>query len=67
MTVTVPPIVADYVHYCTLAKKGKKKETRIKNAYRRDLVWESMTTEAQWTAIDILTNNKIKYKVSTDA
>ena len=66
MTV-VPPIVADYVRYCTLAKTGKKKETRMRNAKRRDFTWEIMTTEAQWIAVDILCGNTVEYKVESDA
>ena len=65
MTV-VPPIVADYVKYTTLAKLGKKKVTRLRNANLRDKVWQEMTSDAQWIAIDILTGDIPKYKVATD-
>lgn len=66
LVIVVPPIVADYVKYTTLAKIGKKKVTRLRNASLRDRAWQEMNSNAQWLAVDILSGDISKYKVATD-
>lgn len=64
--VEVAPIVADYIKCNRLAVEGKKKETRRRNANQRDKIWNYMTTDAQWLAIEILSDHQIKYTVAKE-
>lgn len=63
--VVAPLIVADYITYSRQLKKGKSKEVRLKLAEARDTAWSLMTTDAQWLAVDIL-SNRVKYTVKVD-
>lgn len=62
----VAPIVADYVKCNRLAVTGKKKETRLRNASQRDKIWNYMTTDAQWLAVEILSGHVVKYTVAKE-
>ena len=63
--VVAPLIVADYITYSRQLKNIRSKEVRLKLAEARDTVWSLMTTDAQWLAVDIL-SNRVKYTVKVD-
>ena len=63
--VVAPLIVADYITYSRQLKNARSKEVRINLLEARDSVWSLMTTDAQWLAVDIL-SNRVKYTVTVD-
>lgn len=62
----VYPIVADYIDITALLKRATTPQAKRKYAYMRDQLWESMTSDAQWQVVDILTIKGIKYSVTCD-
>lgn len=66
MTVKVVfPVVGDYIEYSNMLKQASTPQAKRKYAYVRDKIWETMTTEAQWQAVEIL-NGQLEYKVLAD-